>query len=57
MRKVIRVTIRYSQKTLEEEREKFKKEYEEFCNNREKENSLTEWREREEWSTNKDQWM
>ena len=35
----------------------FKKEYEEFCNNREKENSLTEWREREEWSTNKDQWM
>lgn len=55
MSKVIRVTIRYSQKTLEEEREKFKKEYEEFCNNREKENSLTEWNERGKRSTNKEQ--
>ena len=33
----------------------FKKEYEEFCNNREKENSLTEWNERGKRSTNKDQ--
>lgn len=34
MKKRISLTVRYSQETLIEEREKFKKEYEEFCNDR-----------------------
>ncbi len=55
MSKVIRVTIKYSQKTLEEEREMFKKEYEEFCNNRVKENSVIEWKENDKQATKKDQ--
>ena len=34
MKKRISLTVRYSQETLIEEREKFKKEYEKFCNDR-----------------------